>query len=234
MHWRLIVNADPGAGYLNPGAGDRGPFSRLAARLDLARAHPQTVIIQGGHDDIGRRLPLIRTRVRGLIAAIRRAAPSARLVLLTVFPRGNDPSAAVWATDQAIVNAARQADPAVLIFDPLAGHWHFPRIGDHLHPTRPATGGAPGGWPRACAGIKSQPDPSGSLRCFAFWAAAMLAAPNLFSEGGASPFLCNSCWAHRGNCTRSTGRDKAEGGAAAYPTPPPTKAVLPIWQAAAT
>ena len=135
MHWRLIVSADPGAGYVNPGAGDRGPFSRLAARLDLARAHPQTVIIQGGHDDIGRPLPLIRERVRGLIAAIRRAAPSARLVLLTVFPRGNHPPAAVWATDQAIVNAARQADPAVLIFDPLAGHWHFPRIGDHLHPT---------------------------------------------------------------------------------------------------
>jgi acyl-CoA thioesterase I len=135
MHWRLIVSADPGAGYVNPGEGDRGPFSRLAARLNLARTHPQTVIIQGGHDDIGRPLPLIRQRVRSLIAAIRRQSPGARLVLLTVFPRGNNPPAAVWATDQAIVHAARQADPAVLIFDPLAGHWHFPRIGDHLHPT---------------------------------------------------------------------------------------------------
>ena len=135
MHWRLIVSADPGAGYVNPGAGHRGPFSRLAARLNLARAHPQTVIIQGGHDDAGLPLALIRQRVQSLIASIRRAAPGARLVLLTVFPRGNKPPGAVWATDQAIVAAARQADPAVLIFDPLAGHWHFPRIGDHLHPT---------------------------------------------------------------------------------------------------
>ena len=135
MHWRLIVSADPGAGYVNPGAGHRGPFSRLAARLNLARAHPQTVIIQGGHDDVGRPLTLIRQRVQSLIASVRRAAPGARLVLLTVFPRGNNPPAAVWATDRAIVAGARRADPAVLIFDPLAGHWHFPRIADHLHPT---------------------------------------------------------------------------------------------------
>ena len=32
MGWRLAVSADPGAGYVNPGAGHRGPFSRLAAR----------------------------------------------------------------------------------------------------------------------------------------------------------------------------------------------------------
>ena len=135
MHWRLIVSADPGAGYVNPGAGHRGPFSRLAARLNLARAHPQTVIIQGGHDDVGRPLTLIRQRVQSLIASVRRAAPGARLVLLTVFPRGNNPPAAVWATDRAIVAAARRADPAVLIFDPLVGRWHFPRIADRLHPT---------------------------------------------------------------------------------------------------
>ena len=39
------------------------------------------------------------------------------------------------ATDQAIVAAARHADRAVVVFDPIAGHWHFPRIRDHLHPT---------------------------------------------------------------------------------------------------
>jgi lysophospholipase L1-like esterase len=60
MGWRFEVSADPGAGYVNPGAGHRGPFSRLAAR---------------------------------------------------------------------------HADPNVEVFDPLAGYWHFPRIGDHLHPT---------------------------------------------------------------------------------------------------
>jgi len=134
-HWRLAVSADPGAGYVNPGEGHRGPFYRLAARLDLARIHPQTIIIQGGHDDIGRPLPLIRQRVESLIATIRREAPSARLAVLTVFPRGDHPAPDVWATDQAIVSAARHADPHILVFDPLAGHWHYSRIRDHLHPT---------------------------------------------------------------------------------------------------
>jgi lysophospholipase L1-like esterase len=129
MGWRLAVSADPGAGYVNPGARHRGPFSRLAARLD-----PNTVIIQGGHDDIGRPLPLIRSRVESLISTIRREDPRGRLAVVTVFPRGR-PGPAALATDQAIVAAARHADPAVLIFDPIASHWQFPRIRDHLHPT---------------------------------------------------------------------------------------------------
>jgi acyl-CoA thioesterase I len=135
MHWRLEVSADPGAGYVGPGARHRGPFSRLAGRLHLARTQPQTIIIQGGHDDIGRPLPLIRQQVESLIATIRRGAPRARLAILTVFPRGGAPAGPAWATDQAIVAAARHADPAVVVFDPLAGHWYFRRIGDHLHPT---------------------------------------------------------------------------------------------------
>jgi acyl-CoA thioesterase I len=134
MGWRLAVSADPGAGYVNPGAGHRGPFDQLAARLHLARLDPNTVIIQGGHDDIGRPLPLIRSRVESLIGTIRHEDPRCRLAVLSVFPRGR-PSPAARATDQAIVAAARQADPSVLVFDPIASHWQFPRIGDHLHPS---------------------------------------------------------------------------------------------------
>jgi lysophospholipase L1-like esterase len=134
MHWRLALQADPGAGYVNSGSRHRGPFARLAAHLHLARIDPNTIIIQGGHDDIGRPLPLIRARVESLIATVRREAPDARLAVLTVFPRGR-PTPATVATDQAIVAAARHADPAVLVFDPIASHWQFPRIGDHLHPT---------------------------------------------------------------------------------------------------
>jgi acyl-CoA thioesterase I len=134
MHWRLALSADPGAGYVNPGAGHRGPFGVLAARLHLARLDPSTVIIQGGHDDIGCPLPLIRSRVESLISAIHREDPHTRLAVLTVFPRGRPDPAAV-ATDRTIVAAARRADPAVIVFDPIAGHWQFPRIGDHLHPT---------------------------------------------------------------------------------------------------
>ena len=135
LRGRVVVSADPGAGYVNPGAGHRGPFSRLAARLDLARLHPGVIIVQGGHDDIGQPLALIRERVESLVAAIRRDAPHARLAVLTVFARGNRPSAAAWSTDQTVVAAARHADPGVLVFDPLADRWHFPQIGDHLHPT---------------------------------------------------------------------------------------------------
>jgi acyl-CoA thioesterase I len=134
MHWRLALSADPGAGYINPGARHRGPFAKLAARLHLGRIDPNTIIIQGGHDDIGRPLPLIRTQVESLIATVRRECPTSRLAVLTVFPRGN-PNAATVATDQTIVAAARDADPAIIVFDPIKGHWHFPRIGDQLHPT---------------------------------------------------------------------------------------------------
>jgi lysophospholipase L1-like esterase len=134
MGWRLAVSADPGAGYVNPGAGHRGPFDQLAARLHLAHLDPGVVIIQGGHDDIGRPLPLIRSRVESLISTIHHQDPHCRLAVLSVFPRGR-PSSAALATDQAIVAAARRADPAVLVFDPIASHWQFPRIGDHLHPT---------------------------------------------------------------------------------------------------
>ena len=135
LGWRVAVAADPGAGYVNPGGGDRGPFSRLASKLDLGRLNPRAIIIQGGHDDIGRPLPLIRARVESLFAEIHREAPHAVLVVLSVFVRVSRPSAAAVATDRTIVSAARRADPRVVVVDPRAEHWHFPRIGDHLHPT---------------------------------------------------------------------------------------------------
>jgi acyl-CoA thioesterase I len=134
MHWRLALSADPGAGYVNLGAGHRGPFAKLAGPLHLARTDPAAIIIQGGHDDIGYPLPLIRARVESLIASVHRECPRSRLAVLTVFPRGV-PTPATRATDQTIVAAARQADPAIIVFDPIASHWQFPRIGDHLHPT---------------------------------------------------------------------------------------------------
>jgi lysophospholipase L1-like esterase len=136
LHWRVRVSADPGAGYVDPGARDRGPFSRLAARLDLRRLDPDVIIVQGGHDDIGEPLPLIRDRVESLMTTMHREAPRARLAVLSVFARGTRPSSAAIATNRTILAAAHRADPAILAFDPLAAHWTFPRIRDHLHPTR--------------------------------------------------------------------------------------------------
>jgi lysophospholipase L1-like esterase len=135
LGWRIDVAADPGAGYVNRGNGDRGPFSRLASELDLGRLDPSAIIIQGGHNDIRRPLPLIRERVERLVTELRREAPHALLVVMSVFARGNRPSAAAVATDRTIVGAARRADHGVVVVDPLAEHWHFPRISDDLHPT---------------------------------------------------------------------------------------------------
>ncbi|HWE10703.1 MAG TPA: SGNH/GDSL hydrolase family protein [Solirubrobacteraceae bacterium] len=135
LGWRVTVAADPGAGFLNPGRGGRGPFFRLASRLDLGRVDPRAIIMQGGHDDIGRPLSVVGNRVERLVAGIHRQAPHALLVVLSVFARGNHPSAAAVATDRTIAGAARRADPGVVVVDPLAEHWHFPRVGDHLHPT---------------------------------------------------------------------------------------------------
>jgi hypothetical protein len=73
--------------------------------------------VQAGHDDIGVPPAPERQRVEQAIAAIRAAAPRARIVLLTVFG-GRSPAAAASRTDRAIVTAARAADRAVIIIDP--------------------------------------------------------------------------------------------------------------------
>ena len=133
--WRVVVSADPGAGFVSRGDRDRGPFGRLAGQLDLPRLHPKLVIVQGGHDDIGQPPALIAQHVRQLIDSIHAQAPGARIAVLSVFCDQQGPSQAALRTDATIVAAARQADSSVLIFDPLTGHWQFPRVRDHLHPT---------------------------------------------------------------------------------------------------
>lgn len=134
LGWRVVVSADPGAGFVSRGDHGRGPFDRLAAGLDLARLRPDLVIVQGGHDDMGQPQPLIGQRVREVIDTIHRQAPGARIGVLSVFTDQRGPTRLARETDATIVAAARRADPSVLVFDPLTGDWQFPRIHDHLHP----------------------------------------------------------------------------------------------------
>ena len=75
--------------------------------------------MQAGHDDIGVPPALERQRVEQAVGVIRADAPRAKIVLLTVFA-GRSHAAAASRTDRAIVTAARAADPAVIIIDPLA------------------------------------------------------------------------------------------------------------------
>jgi acyl-CoA thioesterase I len=133
-HWDAVIYGDPGAGYVRPGAGHQGPIAAELARVGLRALEPALVIVQAGHNDIGEPLQLERRRVAQAIALIRAEAPRAQIALLTVFP-GKSHAARVYQTDQAIVTAARAADPGVIILDPLTGRWVFPHVRDKLHPT---------------------------------------------------------------------------------------------------
>jgi acyl-CoA thioesterase I len=134
LHWDAVVYGVPGAGYERAGAGHKGPVAAEVARIGLAALKPSLIIVQAGHDDIGVPTRLEQQRVEQAITLIRAAAPGARIALLTVFIGRAHPAAAS-VTDQAIVRAARAADPAVIIIDPLTAHWRFPHIRDGLHPT---------------------------------------------------------------------------------------------------
>ena len=134
LHWDAVIYGVPGAGYVHPGTGHRGPVTAQIARIGLRALAPALVIVQAGHDDIGVPPQLERQRVAQVIALIRDEAPRARIALVTVFP-GRRSLPADYRIDDAIVTAARAADPGVIIMDPLAAGWVFPRTRDGLHPT---------------------------------------------------------------------------------------------------
>jgi lysophospholipase L1-like esterase len=134
LRWDAVIYGVPGAGYVRHGTGHRGPVAAEIARIGLRALAPALVIVQAGHDDIGIPPQLERQRVAQVMALIRAEAPRARIALVTVFPgRGRVP--ADYQIDDAIVAAARTADPGVIIMDPLAAGWVFPRGRDGLHPT---------------------------------------------------------------------------------------------------
>jgi lysophospholipase L1-like esterase len=151
LHWNAVIYGVPGAGYVRTSASGNGPMTRMLGQENLRRIHPALAIVQAGHDDLGLPARLEMRRVGAAVDQIRAAAPGARIALLTTFAVTPDGSPALRQTDQEIVTAGTSADPGVIIMDPLAGHWAFPRAGDGLHPT--AAGDA---WiARTAAGILS-------------------------------------------------------------------------------
>jgi acyl-CoA thioesterase I len=137
LRWDAVVDGVPGAGYVRAGAGrpgSRGPVAAEIARVGLRALQPSLVIVQAGHDDIGVPPALERRRVEQAVGAIRAEAPRAQIVLLTVFP-GRSHRMAAYRTDLAIVAAARAADPAAIIIDPLTAGWRYAHVRDGLHPT---------------------------------------------------------------------------------------------------
>jgi lysophospholipase L1-like esterase len=145
LHWDAVIYGDPGAGYVRAGLARKGPVAAEIARLGLHALVPALVIVQAGHDDIGVPLRLERRRVEQAVALIHAEAPHARIALLTVFAgrsrsaAGHSGTAAAYRTDHAIVTAGRAADRDVIIIDPLAAGWTFPRVHDGLHPTAPGS-----------------------------------------------------------------------------------------------
>jgi lysophospholipase L1-like esterase len=182
LRWDAVIYGDPGAGYVRAGVGRMGPVAAEIARLDLRALAPALVIVQAGHDDIGVPLRLEQQRVEQAVALIHAEAPRARIVLLTVFTGhsgtaghsrtavGHSGAGAAYRTDHAIVTAGRAADRNVIIIDPLAAGWTFPRSHDGLHPTAPGDAWIAG----QVAGILSehgvhpappQPDKAGAIIC---------------------------------------------------------------------
>jgi acyl-CoA thioesterase-1 len=136
LHWNAFVYGVPGAGYVHPGLGRKGPVAAEIARVRLPALRPALVIVQAGHDDMSVPPGLERQRAGQTVATIEAEAPQAQIALVTVFPGRKRPPS-LYRTDQAIVAGARAADPQVIIMDPLASGWRFPRSRDGLHPSPP-------------------------------------------------------------------------------------------------
>jgi acyl-CoA thioesterase-1 len=134
LHWIAFVYGVPGAGYVHPGLGRKGPVSAEVTRVHLGALQPSLIIVQAGHDDMSVPPDLERLRVEQTVAMIRAQAPRAQIALVTVFA-GRKHLPALYRLDQAIVAGAYAADPQVIIMDPLAGGWQFPRARDGLHPS---------------------------------------------------------------------------------------------------
>ena len=134
LHWNAFVYGVPGAGYVHPGLGRKGPVAAEIARAHLRALRPALVVVQAGHDDWRVPPELERLRVEQTVAMIKAEAPQARIALLTVFAGRSRPPA-IYRTDQAIVAGAMAADPQVIIMDPLVSGWRFPHARDGLHPS---------------------------------------------------------------------------------------------------
>lgn len=136
LRWNAVVYGVSGAGYVRAGGSGRGPMAHMLDAEALRELGPALVIVQAGHDDLGVPLAYEERRVKATVGLVRAAAPGARVALLTTFAAGSAVgSPALRQLDRAIITAGTAADPGIIIMDPLAGRWNYPRASDGLHPT---------------------------------------------------------------------------------------------------
>jgi hypothetical protein len=111
-------------------------MTRLLGAEHLSGLSPSLVIVQAGYDDIRVPAGLERQQVGRTIELIRAEAPRAAIGLVTVFTSPTRPiPGRFYRTDDAIVAAARSADPNAIIMDPLTGQWQYQHADGLLHPT---------------------------------------------------------------------------------------------------
>jgi hypothetical protein len=110
LHWNAFVYGVPGAGYVHPGLGRKGPVAAEITRAHLRALRPALVIVQAGHDDMRVPPDLERQRVEQAVAMIKAQAPGARIALLAVFAGRSRPPA-IYRTDEAIVAGAWPRTP---------------------------------------------------------------------------------------------------------------------------
>jgi lysophospholipase L1-like esterase len=135
LHWNAVIYGVPGAGYVRPGDGERGPMARMLRQEDLGGLRPALVIVQAGHDDEGVPAAVERARVRATVDLIESETPGAQIALLTTFADSVDGTPALRATDRAIATAAVAADNGIIVIDPLARRWEYAHAHGGLHPT---------------------------------------------------------------------------------------------------
>jgi lysophospholipase L1-like esterase len=135
MRWNAVIYGVSGAGYVRS-VPDGGPMAEMLQEEDLRHLDPALVIVQAGHDDGGVPPAVERRQVSATVDLIRDAAPKAQIALLTTFVTPSGATAALRATNQAIVSGGVAADPNVIVMNPLGGQWHYPHVGGRgLHPT---------------------------------------------------------------------------------------------------
>ena len=179
MRWNAVIYGVSGAGYVRSAPDGSGPMLEMLRQEDLRRLDPALVIVQAGHDDGGVPPAVERRQVSATVDFIQDTVPTARIALVTTFASPSGDTAALRATNLAIVSGGVAADPGVIVMNPLTGRWQYAHVGGGgLHPT--ATGD----------------------RWIAGKVAAILAAHGVRADtaAGRSPVICDLSvgWARRG------------------------------------
>ncbi len=134
MGWNVAVRGVPGAGYVHSNRLG-GPLIRELQGLPALEMDPSVVILQAGHDDSNEPTAKLASAVAATVRLAEWEAPGAKVVLVTVFPGRANPTPAQIRTNKTIISTALRTDPHAIMLNPMAQHWHYRTIKDHLHPT---------------------------------------------------------------------------------------------------